>query len=82
MAAHDIDIWICPPAPGPAPHGLDSTGDPVMNLPWTFAGLPALTLPTGVNSDGLPLGLQLVGRGQYDEQLIHYAQLIEAAIGH
>lgn len=79
---HGLDAWLCPPAPGPAPHGLDSTGDPVMNLPWTFAGLPALTLPTGVNAAGLPLGLQLTGRRQGDELLLQHAQLIAATIGH
>ncbi len=82
MTRHGLDVWLCPPAPGPAPSGLDSTGDPVMNLPWTFAGLPALTLPTGVNAAGLPLGLQLIGREQADERLLHYAQFIEAALGH
>ncbi len=40
MAAHAIDLWISPAATGPAPRGLESTGDPVMNLPWTHAGLP------------------------------------------
>lgn len=81
MAEYGLDVWLCPPAPGPAPRGLDSTGDPVMNLPWTFAGLPVLTLPTGEDAAGLPLGLQLVGRWQEDELLLQYAQLIAATIG-
>ena len=82
MTENGLDVWLCPPAPAAAPQGLDSTGDPVMNLPWTFAGLPALTLPTGVNGAGLPLGLQLVIRLQEDERLLRHAQLIEGAFGH
>ncbi|MGZ9166881.1 MAG: amidase, partial [Anaerolineales bacterium] len=39
---HNLDAWIAPSTIGPAPKGLDSTGDPVMNLPWTQAGLPAI----------------------------------------
>ena len=31
---HNIDLWISPSTVGPAPKGLESTGDPVMNLPW------------------------------------------------
>ena len=37
MIDNNIDLWICPSAIGPAPKGLESTGDPVMNLPWTQA---------------------------------------------
>jgi Asp-tRNA(Asn)/Glu-tRNA(Gln) amidotransferase A subunit family amidase len=69
MIEHEIDAWITPSAPGTAPFGLDSTGDPVMNLPWTQAGLPTLTIPTGAGSNGLPLGTQVVGRWYRDEDL-------------
>jgi len=79
MNAHGIDIWLAPSAPGPAPAGLESTGKPVMNLPWTQAGLPALNLPSGtINS--LPVGLQLISGWQKDEELLAWAQLIEKAI--
>lgn len=47
---------------GPAPAGIQATGDPNMNLPWTNAGMPAVTLPAGHAANGLPLGLQLVGQ--------------------
>jgi Asp-tRNA(Asn)/Glu-tRNA(Gln) amidotransferase A subunit family amidase len=56
MDLHGIDVWMAPSAAGFAPYGLDSTGDPVMNLPWTQAGLPVLGLPTGRAENGLPLG--------------------------
>ena len=67
-----IDLWICPAAPGPAPQGLHATGNPNLNLPWTHAGLPALTIPAGVAGDNLPLGLQLVARFGADEALLSW----------
>jgi Asp-tRNA(Asn)/Glu-tRNA(Gln) amidotransferase A subunit family amidase len=75
-----VDLWIAPSTIGPAPRGLESTGDPVMNLPWTQAGMPALTLPLGSDDDGLPLGLQLVGRAGDDERLLAWAQRLEALL--
>lgn len=74
MDEHQIDVWISPAAVGTAPAGIDSTGDPVMNLPWTYAGLPAINLPSGFGKNNLPLGLQLVGRWQQDEQLLAWAK--------
>ena len=67
------DLWISPAAPGPAPFGLTATGSPVMNLPWTFAGLPTVALPAGLSSDGLPLGLQLAACFGKDEELLAMA---------
>jgi Asp-tRNA(Asn)/Glu-tRNA(Gln) amidotransferase A subunit family amidase len=61
MDAAGVQALICPAAAGPAPVGIASTGDPVMNLPWTFAGLPVATVPSGTASNGLPLGIQYVG---------------------
>ena len=81
MDEHQIDLWISPSAVGPAPKGLDSTGDPVMNLPWSQAGFPSLNLPSGRNADGLPLGLQVAARRQDDEELFEWAAVIEKAIG-
>lgn len=74
MDRYGIDYWICPPATGPAPRTLASTGDPVMALPWTHAGLPCLSLPAGVNRIGLPMGLQVVGRYGADEELAAVAE--------
>ena len=74
MQAKKIDLWISPPAPGPAPEGLESTGDPVMNLPWTSAGLPAVNLPAGKFNNDLPAGLQLVGNFTGDEELLVWSE--------
>ena len=75
-----IDIWISPPAPGPAPEGIQATGNPAMNLPWTNTGLPTLTVPAGRAQDGLPLGLQLAAKYMQDEQLLAQASSIEAVL--
>ncbi|MEV4612187.1 amidase [Kitasatospora sp. NPDC049258] len=74
--AEGIDLWLSPAATGPAPRGLDSTGDAVMSLPWSYAGAPALTLPAG-SLDGLPLGLQCVAMPGADERLLDLAGPIE-----
>ncbi len=80
MEAERIDLWLTPATTGAAPQGLDSTGDPVMSLPWTQAGLPALTLPAGVDGAGMPLGIRLAGRYGADEELLGWGRAIEQAL--
>jgi Asp-tRNA(Asn)/Glu-tRNA(Gln) amidotransferase A subunit family amidase len=81
MAERGIDAWISPAAVGPAPEGLDSTGDPIMSLPWTFAGVPAVSVPSGFAANGLPLGLQIVAGWKRDEVLLWCARAIAEALG-
>jgi Asp-tRNA(Asn)/Glu-tRNA(Gln) amidotransferase A subunit family amidase len=73
MEQAGIDVWVCPSAPGPAPKGITSTGSPLMNLPWTHAGMPAISLPAGHAANGLPLGLQCVGAFMADESLLEWS---------
>ncbi|MCY4525293.1 MAG: amidase, partial [Anaerolineaceae bacterium] len=80
MDSAGIDLWLSPPATGPAPAGIDHTGNPVMNLPWTHAGLPALSLPAGRASNGLPLGLQVCSRHGADEFLLLQAEGLAEAL--
>ncbi|MFF1908869.1 amidase [Kitasatospora sp. NPDC058218] len=80
-AAAGVDLLVAPSATGPAPLGLGSTGDAVMSLPWSYAGLPALSLPAGVSADGLPFGLQVVGAAGADELLLARAAPLERALG-
>jgi Asp-tRNA(Asn)/Glu-tRNA(Gln) amidotransferase A subunit family amidase len=82
QAMHDnnIDLWICPSTTGPAPRGLESTGDPIMNLPWTQIGFPAINLPAGNSEDGLPMGLQVVGDWNMDEALLFWSANLEKVV--
>lgn len=79
FASEGIDALIAPATLGPAPLGLRSTGAPTMNSPWTHAGVPAVTLPAGA-VDGLPVGLQLVGRFEADEELLAVAAAVEPLV--
>ena len=52
-----------------------------MNLPWTHAGLPTVTIPVMSNADGLPFGLQIAGGWYQDERLLKWAGRIEDDLG-
>ena len=72
------DAFITPSAAGTAPQGLGSTGDPAFCSTWTLCGMPALNLPLMQGSNGLPLGVQLVGARHSDARLLRTARwLIE-----
>jgi len=64
------DAILCPAALGTAPSGLESTGNPIMQTVWSFAGLPCVNLPLMSLSNGLPLGVQAVGAHQNDARLL------------
>jgi Asp-tRNA(Asn)/Glu-tRNA(Gln) amidotransferase A subunit family amidase len=68
------DALITPSAAGPAPKGLDSTGDPSFCTLWTLCGMPAVNLPLMQGTNGLPLGVQLVGRRDSDPRLLRTAR--------
>jgi len=70
MLEHGIDVWISPAATSLAPKGIGSTGSPLMNLPWTYLGVPAVSVPAGFNQSGLPFGLQVAGNFYDDEHLV------------
>jgi Asp-tRNA(Asn)/Glu-tRNA(Gln) amidotransferase A subunit family amidase len=79
LERHGARMWISPASVGEAPKGIRATGDPIMNLPWTYSGLPTVSLslsgiPRGVGPMGLPLGVQCAGRFGGDEDL--FAQTI------
>ena len=67
------DAIVTPAAPGIAPKGLGSTGDPAFCTLWTLSGLPALSLPLFAGEGGLPLGAQLVGPRGRDGRLLRTA---------
>jgi len=75
-----FDAILTPAAPSEAPLGLESTGDPVFNSIWTFCGVPALSLPLLAGSNGMPIGIQLVGRHLYDGRLLRTAWWLQDTI--
>ncbi|MDG4824784.1 amidase [Asanoa sp. WMMD1127] len=77
--ATGTDVWVTPAAPGPAPRGLDHTGDAAMSVPFSVVGAPALSVPAG-QAGGLPLGLQLAGARGADEALLAWAATIAPVV--
>jgi Asp-tRNA(Asn)/Glu-tRNA(Gln) amidotransferase A subunit family amidase len=75
-----FEVLVAPAAPGPAPLGLASTGDPRLNSPWTALGVPAITIPLHVPAGALPLGLQLIAPPGDDRRLLARAEAVESAL--
>ena len=74
------DAILVPAAPGEAPVGLGNTGDPIFNRMWTLLGVPCVTLPARWAENGLPTGVQLVGRIGGDARLMACAAFLERAL--
>jgi len=74
------DAIITLSARGVAPQGLGATGDPVFCTLWTLTGFPSLNLPLLANSEGLPIGVQLVGAPGRDERLLRTASALIGAL--
>jgi Asp-tRNA(Asn)/Glu-tRNA(Gln) amidotransferase A subunit family amidase len=66
----DDSVWFVPAAPGPAPAGIASTGDPRCNAPFTALGVPALSVPFAQTAQGLPLGCQIVAAAGREDLLL------------
>jgi len=83
-----VDAILTPTTPGPAFALGEKSGDPVemylndiFTVTVNMAGLPGISVPAGLSSEGTPLGLQLIGRAFDEETLFRTAQVIEAAAG-
>ncbi|HMH51262.1 MAG TPA: amidase [Candidatus Acidoferrum sp.] len=74
------DALLTPTAPGPAPAGLASTGDAWFCAPWSSAGVPAITLPSGVAPSGLPFAVQLVAAAGREAALLGVAAWCEGVL--
>ncbi len=74
------DAIIAPPAPGPAPEGLESTGDPSCCTLWSLTGFPAIAIPIDLAANGLPLGMQLAAPAGKDDRLLAVAAWCEACL--
>ncbi|MGD0026709.1 MAG: amidase family protein, partial [Xanthobacteraceae bacterium] len=77
MVEHDV--ILTPSAPGAAPHGFDSTGNPMFNRLWTLMGTPCVNVP-GLSEGELPLGIQIVGRFGGDRSALEAALFLQRAI--
>jgi Asp-tRNA(Asn)/Glu-tRNA(Gln) amidotransferase A subunit family amidase len=78
-AMADYDVILTPSAPGAAPHGFESTGNPMFNRLWTLMGAPCINVP-GLSDNELPLGVQIVGRFGRDRATLEAALFVERAI--
>jgi aspartyl-tRNA(Asn)/glutamyl-tRNA(Gln) amidotransferase subunit A len=81
-----VDCILVPTAPSAAFAIGDKTEDPiamylndVFTVPANLAGLPAISVPAGLSVDGLPLGLQIIGRAFDEENVLRVAQVLESA---
>jgi aspartyl-tRNA(Asn)/glutamyl-tRNA(Gln) amidotransferase subunit A len=71
------DALLSPTAPAPAPRGLEWTGDASLCAPWSFAGTPAVSLPSALAAGGLPHAIQLVGAAHAESRLLSVAAWCE-----
>jgi aspartyl-tRNA(Asn)/glutamyl-tRNA(Gln) amidotransferase subunit A len=76
----EVDVLATSATPTPAPSSLETTGDPAFNSPWSLAGLPTVCFPCGVSPEGLPCGLQLIGRWRGEEPLLDAARWCEKVL--
>jgi Asp-tRNA(Asn)/Glu-tRNA(Gln) amidotransferase A subunit family amidase len=76
-----VDALLSPTAPGVAPASLASTGDGSLCAPWSYSGVPAISLPSGVAPSGLPHAIQLVAAAGRDAHLLGVAAWCERVLG-
>ncbi len=73
----DADVILAPSAPGEAPRGLAATGDPIFCRSWTLLGVPAMNIPCSQGPNGLPVGVQVIGRIGDDSLLVAVAEWLQ-----
>ncbi|MGA2791970.1 MAG: amidase [Roseiarcus sp.] len=72
----DFDALITPSAVGEASLGLNSTGSAVFSNAWSILHVPCLALPTGSGPNGLPIGIQLVGKRGEERDLLNLSEWV------
>jgi len=77
----DVDVLLTFSAPGAAPKGLTSTGDPRFNRLWTLMGVPCVNIPATIADGGLPVGVQVIARYGDDAGALAAARFMEGALG-
>ena len=81
-AMGDVDVLLCPSAPGEAPKGLGATGDPVFNRMGTALRVPCLNIPGLTGHTGLPVGVQLIGRFKDDRRVLAVGAWLQSLLQH
>jgi Asp-tRNA(Asn)/Glu-tRNA(Gln) amidotransferase A subunit family amidase len=76
----EVDVLLALSAPGPAPRGLDWTGDPRFNRLWTLMGTPCVNVPATVAEGNLPIGVQVIADYGDDAKALAAARFLEAAL--
>ena len=76
----DVDVLLALSAPGIAPKGLDSTGDPRFNQLWTLLGTPCVNVPAYVADGNLPVGVQVIADYGDDAKALTAARFLERAL--
>jgi Asp-tRNA(Asn)/Glu-tRNA(Gln) amidotransferase A subunit family amidase len=76
----EVDVLLTFSAPGAAPSGMDSTGDPRFNRLWTLMGTPCVNVPAHVAAGGLPVGVQVIAKFGEDAKALAAARFVEAAL--
>ena len=74
------DAVLVPATPKTAPEGLEWTGDPRFIGPWTALGGPVVSLPSGTDDTGLPIGCMLAGRPGEDRSFARLSRRLAAAV--
>jgi Asp-tRNA(Asn)/Glu-tRNA(Gln) amidotransferase A subunit family amidase len=77
----ECHVLLAPSTTGEAPVGLESTGNPVMNRVWTLLHVPCVTVPVAKGPNGLPVGLQVIGRFGDDARTLAAARWIHERLG-
>ena len=78
-ATAEADALLFPAAPDVAPVGM-KTGDPRFIVPFTALGGPIVSIPVGTGSDGMPLGLMLIGAPGTDSATASVAERTASVI--
>lgn len=76
----DVDILLTLSAPGAAPKGLASTGDPRFNRLWTLMGNPCINVPAFTAEGGLPVGVQVIAAYGEDARALAAGRFVEDAL--
>lgn len=76
-----VDILLTGAAPGSAPKGLETSGDPVLQTPSSYLGFPTTTINAGLSPDGLPLGVQFMGAPMADYAVLQWTAWCEGVLG-